>query len=432
MKVESQKIGPCKVKLLVNAGPDETREDYNAVIKIFDEKGRVPGFRPGKVPRAVLLRTFQKQIKEEVITRLIRKLYRQAVDEQKLKVSALTSVGDELFTPETGISFSMVVDTKPEFDLPKYTKLPVTFEDPVVTDEQVQEQIQHLRKAFAKFEDAGEGYAVADGDLVCMNFSGTIDGKPISEVEPKAAPISEAKDFWLQVEEDRFIPEVVEAIKGLSVGGKADVKAKFPKEHPLPGLAGKKALYSVEITKIRQCVFPSDEELLTQMKAESMEKLKEDHRASLQENAERAEKARREQSVVETLLKKTGDFDLPDSEVNEEVRLTLDRMLSEAQYRGLTREDLEKNRSTIIESATKIAKNQLRTRYLLLAVAEAEKLTVTDAELDEKIALFAADLKQTPEQLKAALEKNGRMELLKEQVLSEKAMAFMLDAAKAK
>ena len=66
MKVESQKIGPCKVKLLVNAGPDETREDYNAVIKIFDEKGRVPGFRPGKVPRAVLLRTFQKQIKEEI------------------------------------------------------------------------------------------------------------------------------------------------------------------------------------------------------------------------------------------------------------------------------------------------------------------------------------------------------------------------------
>ncbi|MBP5320417.1 MAG: trigger factor [Kiritimatiellae bacterium] len=432
MNVELQKIGPCKVKLLIKAEADETRKEYEDVVKIFEKQGRVPGFRPGKVPRAVILRSFQKGIKEEVTSRLIRTFYKQAVDEQKLKISAIVNVGDVLFTPETGITFTMVCDVKPEFEVPKYTKLPITFEEPAVTDDQIQEQIQHLRKAFAKFEDAGEGYKIVDGDLVCMDFTGTIDGKPIGEVEPKAAPLSAATDFWLQVEEDRFVPEVVDAIKGMSVGEKTEVKAKFPKEHPLPGLAGKKALYTVEIKKIRQCVFPTDEELLKQMKVESMEKLIESRRASMLESAIQAEKQRREQSVIETLLKKTGEFDLPDAEVNEEVRLTLDRILGQAQYRGLTREDLEKNRESIIASATTIAKTQLRSRYVLTAIAEAEKITATEEEQNARIAMYAAQMNKTHEQLKALLEKNGRMDALQEEILTEKAMAFILDSAKAK
>ena len=141
------------------------------------------------------------------------------------------------------------------------------------------------------------------------------------------------------------------------------------------------------------------------------------------------EKQRREQTIVEFLLKKT-EFDLPESQVSEEINSTLDRMMNEAHYRGLTREDLEKNREAIIENASDSAKRQLRLRYILGRIAEQEGIELTDAEVDQKIATLAADFRMKPEQLRAQIEKNERMGLLRSQIRDEKTLRFLLDEAK--
>ena len=429
MKVDTQHVGPCKVKVVVKAEAEETRPDYEEVIKSFMRHGRVPGFRQGKVPREIIKRDFHKEISEEVHGRLIRSLYKKAVEQEKIKMVSLLDVGDVLFSPETGITFSMMLDIQPDFELPKYKKIPVTFEDPAVTEEQVDEHIGRLRKAFAKFEEAAAGAEISGGDLVSIDFAGLVDGQPVRELAAEAKAISEGTDFWLQVEEDRFLPEIVDALKGMKAGESKEVKFKFDKEQPLEALRGKKATYSVTVKTVRKCVLPSDEELLKQVKLESVEGLREHTRTNLLESAQQAEKNRREQTVIEFLLKK-ADFDLPESQVSEEISATLDRMANEAHYRGLKREDLEKNREAIIENATATAKRQLRLRNVLGHIAEQEKVEVTEAEVDQKIVELSSEFRMKPEQLRAQITKNGRMETLRNQIRDEKTMRLLMDEAK--
>jgi trigger factor len=429
MKVDTQNIGPCKVRVVVKAEADETRKEYEAVMKTFMGQGRVPGFRPGKVPREVIKREFHKEITEEIEGRLFRALYKPALDQGQVKMVALADVGGMLFSPETGITFTMTVDTEPSFDLPKYKKIPVVFKDPAVTEEQVDDQIDRLRKAFAKFEEASPEHGIEAGDLVSIDFAGLIDGQPVHALAEAAKPISEGADFWVQVEEGRFLPEIIDALKGMKAGEAKAINLTFDKEYPLEALRGKKAEYSVTVKAVRMRLPSQDGELLEQVKLESIEKLREQTRARLQEAAEQAEKHHREQTVIEFLLKKS-DFDLPESQVSDEINTTLDRMMNEAQYRGLTREDLEKNREAIIENATTSAKRQLRLRYILGRIAEQEGVAVSDEDVDRKIASLAEEFRSKPEQLRAQIEKNGRMGLLRAQLRDEKMLNRLLDEAK--
>ena len=429
MKVESKVVGSCKVKVFVKAEADETRKEYEDVLKLFMKNGRVTGFRQGKAPREIIKRDFHKEITEEVQGRLFRALYRKALEQKKIDMVAVLDVGDMLFSPETGISFSMTVDVRPEFDLPKYKKIPITFEDPAVTEGQVEEQIVRLREAFAKFEEAPAGHEIGQGDLVSIDFAGKIGGQPVKEVAPEAKAISEGTGFWLQVEEGRFLPEIVQALKGMKAGEAAEVAVTFDTGHPVAALRGKEAVYQVTVKAARMRVLPKDEEMFTQMKVESMEKLREQTRAGMLESANQAERQRREQMVIEFLLKKT-DFELPESQVAEEINVTLDRMMSEAHYRGLTREDLEKNRGQIIENATAAAKRQLRLRYILGSIAGKEGITVTDEEVSRKIAEMSVEMRLTAEKLRAQIEKNGRMDMLREQIRDGKTVRFLLDEAK--
>jgi len=429
MKVDTQSVGPCKVKVIVKAEADETRHDYEEVMKSFLQHGRVPGFRQGKVPREIIKRDFHKEITEEVQGRLFRTFYRQAIEQEKIKLVSLRDVGDMIFSPETGITFAMTLDVQPEFELPKYKKIPVTFEDTVVTEEQVDEHLDRLRKAFAKFEESQAGHGIEAGDLVSIDFTGLIDGQPVKEVAPEAKSISEGTDFWIQVEEDRFLPEIVNAIKGMKAGEATEVKFKFDKDQAVAALRGKKAVYSVTVKTVRMRVLPKDDDLLAQVKVESMEKLREQTRANLAESGQQAERQRREQTAIDFLLKKT-DFELPESQVSDEINTTLDRMMNEAHYRGLTREDLEKNREAIIENATASAKRQLRIRYVLGRIAELEKITLTDEEVDQKIAELSVDFRMKPEQLRAQIEKNERMDTLRSQIRDEKTLRYLLDEAK--
>ena len=332
MKVDTQNVGPCKVKLIVKAEADETRNDYDEVLKVFMREGRVHGFRPGKVPREIIKREFHSQIMEEVQRRLFQAFYKPALEQAGVKMVALRDIDNVLFSPETGITFTMTVDAEPEFDLPKYKKIPVTFDEPTVTEEQVDEQLDQLRKAFAKFEEAAPEYAIAAGDLVSIDFTGLVDDQPIHTLAEEAKPISEGTGFWVQIEEGRFVQEVLDALVGVKVGETQEVKVKFPKDHPIEALRGKKAVYTVTPKLVRTRQVAEDAELLAQFKLETLDQLRDQTRKRMLEAAVQAEEQRRRDTVVEFLLKK-AEFDLPESLVADEINAVLDTVVNEAHYR---------------------------------------------------------------------------------------------------
>ena len=387
MKTDTKKMDKCQVKLVVTLDADEAKACIKEVEKAFVREARLPGFRPGKAPIELIRKNFAGQIKEETGRTMLRKHYADAVKAEGLSEIALADVQD-LKCDENGGEFTAIVEVKPEFKLPTYKGLKIAPANVKVEDAAVAEQIERLRAAYAKFEDAKEGEAVADGDFVQIDYSGTVDGKPILEIAPDAKIVASGAGFWTQVEEGRFLPEILEAVKGMKAGEtKAEVKAKFDKESAPEPLKGKKAVYSVTLKSFRRRILPTDAEFAEKAKAESVEALTKTIRESMEKQAVEQESARRENDAVEMLLKKV-DFDVPQSQVHRAMDGYLNQLAQRAQYAGLTAEYFEKNRDKILKDAEDNATKQVRLWYIISAIAEAEKIEASDEERGKKVMEF--------------------------------------------
>ena len=430
MKVEKKTAEKCTVNLIVKAEADEVAETYKTVLNKYVRNVRIPGFRPGKAPLQIVKQHFGDDITNEVKSACFRKFYPEAVKESGVDAIGLLNVTDVLFTPETGITFTAVVEVKPEFKLPKYKKISIDKLDVKVTDKQVEDRVEGLRKAYAKYEDAKEGAVVAEGDFVQIDYSGTVDGRPVLEVAPEAKAVAGATGFWLQVEEGRFLPEVLEALKGMKAGeSKSGVKVKFPKDAAPEPLKGKSAEYEFTVKAFRSRMLPDDEALVKDAGAESMEKLREDVKAKMVADETRAEENRRQEYAIDQLLKK-ADFDVPESQVRNETSANLDRFARQAQYSGLDADYVKSQREEILAQAEEQAVRQVRLAYILAGIAKEENIEVTEEDVSARIAAIAEANHKKPEEVREAIDKAGDMGGLKEQLRAEKALKFVVDESK--
>ncbi|MBQ8126399.1 MAG: trigger factor [Kiritimatiellae bacterium] len=387
MKTTNKKLGNCQVELTVTLDADETKAIVKDVEKAFVREAKLPGFRPGKVPIELIRKEFAQGLKQETDRAIFQRNIAAAVKDAALDEVAIADVKDITFNAE-GASFVATIDVKPVFKLPAYKGLKIEKKDTAVSDETVQDHLNRLRMAYAKYEDAKEGEAVSEGDFVQIDYAGTVGGKPILEIAPDAKIVANGTGFWTQVEEGRFLPEILDAVKGMKAGEtKEGVKATFDKEAAPEGLKGAKALYTVTLKSFRRRILPTDAEFIEKAKAESLEKLAATVREQLEKQATEQEAVRRENEAVELLLKK-ADFDVPPSQVRRATDGYLQQLAERAQYSGLNAEYFEKNRDKIMKDAEESATKQVRLWYLIDAIAEAEKIEAKDEEKGKKVIDF--------------------------------------------
>ena len=385
MKVEHKtEKNPCVISLTVKADAEEIRGEAKKVLNGFVREAQIPGFRKGKVPVELIRRNFEKELKQETEGACFRAFYPKAVEESKLKVIALEGVSEMKLDEDSGMEFTALVEVRPEYKLPKYKGLPIAQKDAKVEDSAVDEQLENMRKMFAKYEDAKEGDSSGEGDFVQFDYKGTLDGKPLSEVVPEQKAVCEAEGFWTQVEEGRFLPEILEALKGMKAGDESKgVKVKFPKDAAPDALKGKTAMYDLKVSMIRKRVLPDDKELAESAKVEGIDKLRADIRERLEKQATEAEVANRKNQAIELLLKKT-DFDVPPSLVQRQTEAYLGQLAQQMQYAGVTSDYIEQNREKILKDAAEHAERQVRLSYILLDIADAEKIEVEEKDEDKK------------------------------------------------
>lgn len=387
MKTSSKLKENCQVELSVTLDAGEMGEIVKGVERVFLREAQLPGFRKGKVPLPLIRKEFASGLKDEVQRAMLREKYAEAVKAEALDELGLIGLKEATYD-EAGGSFVALLETKPKFKLPTYKGLKVEARDVKVSDEQVNEQLERLRVAYAKYEDAKEGETVADGDFVQIDYAGTVGGKPILEINPEAKVVAEGKGFWTQVEEGRFLPEILDAVKGMKAGeSKEGIKAKFDKDAAPEGLKGAKAVYSLTLKTFRRRILPDDAAFAEKAKAESYEKLVATVRESLEKAAVEQESARRENEAVELLMKKV-DFDVPRSQVLRAEDGFLREFEQRAQYSGLDASYFEKNRDKIMKDAEEAATRQVRLWYVIKAIADAEKIEAKDDELGKKVVEF--------------------------------------------
>ncbi len=390
MKTTSKKLDKCQVELKVSVDAEAMKAIVKDVEKAFVREAKIPGFRPGKVPVELIRKEFAQGLKQETERALFQKNIGEAIKAEKIEEIAIADVKDLVCGAEGG-SFTAIVEVKPEFKVPSYTGLKVEFRDTTVSDEVVKEQMDRLRAAYAKYEDAKDGETVQDGDFVQIDYSGAVDGKPIAEINPEAKIVAAGTGFWTQVEEGRFLPEILDAVKGMKAGETKDgIKAKFDKDAAPEGLKGAKAVYTVTLKAFRRRVLPTDVELVEKTKSESIEKLTETVRGQLEKQTVEQERIRRENEAVELLMKKV-DFDVPGSQVRRAMDGYLQQLAERAQYSGLNAEYFEKNREQIMKDAEDAATKQVRLWYVIEAIAKAENIEAKDEELGKKVVEFVLE-----------------------------------------
>lgn len=435
MKFETKESSPCVMALSVKAEADETKAPYQKVLNVFMREASIPGFRKGKVPLNIIKQKFQQEIAHECQQACFSEFYPKALKESGLDAVNLQNVTDVLFTPETGFSCTALVEVKPTFDLPKYKKLAIKAGDATVTDEQVTERVESFRKAFAKFEDAKEGDAIAEGDFVQFDYAGALDDKvktPLAEVAPDQKAVCGATGFWTQLEEGRFLPEILDALKGMKAGEtKDDVKVKFPKDNAPEALKGKKCVYTVTVKGFRRRTLPDDATFAADAKAESLDALRAQIREQMEKDAAAAELENRKGQAIELLLKK-ADFAVPPSLVQRQIQSYLQDLAQRAQYSGMSADYIEQNRDKILADAEANAVRQVRLSYILLGIAKAENIEATDADVNAGLEKMAAGSngKTTAADLLKQLQEHDQVDLYKEQLRAEKAIDLILSEAK--
>ena len=432
MNVEKKADEGCVVKLIVKATAAEIADECKKVLNAFLREAAIPGFRKGKVPLDVIRQKFADGIKQESEQACFRKLYPEALKESGIEPIDLAGVTDVILDPATGFSFTALVEVRPEFSLPKYKKLSIKAGDTTVKEDAVEQQLEQFRTAFAKYEDAKEGETIGDGDFVNFDYKGQLNGQPLSEIVPDQKAVCGAEGFWTQIEDGRFLPEILAALKGMKAGeSKQEIVVKFPKDAAPDALKGKSCDYEITVKSFRRRVLPDDKTFLENAKAESLDALRKDIRERLEKQAIAADLDNRRNQAVELLLKK-ADFDVPASLVRSQTQNYLQDLAQRAQYAGLSADYIEQNRDKILADAENHAVQQVRLSYILEGIAKAEAIELSDEDIEKGLDKIAAAQREstTAADVRKRFEENGTFNAFKDQLKAEKAIDLVLAEAK--
>lgn len=430
MNVEVEKLPNCITTLRVEVPQDKVTGAWEDATNQYVRHASIPGYRPGKAPRTVIASRFKKQIREEVEKKLLAESYREAVAENSLRVLQVSEVEDVELDQEKGMSFTATLVTAPEFELPDYKSLNVERPSSEVTDAEIDEAINNLREQRADFKDL-EGRPLAMGDYAVIDYEGTLDGKRIDEVVPKAGkPLTENKDFWLKMTPEAFFPGFAEQLVGASVGDTRSFDLPVPADFPIEDLKGKTLHYDVTIKGLKEQVLPelNDEFAASIAKDKTMAELRDLARQEL--SGQKLQDAEREQkNAIVAQLVAAVECELPENLVQHETRRILNEIVRENQTRGISDEVLQENKVNLVETAGRNARERLKGNFILLRIAETEKIRVTEEELKRRILLMSMRYQTTPEKLMKELRENDALDQVREEILTGKVLDFLASGA---
>jgi trigger factor len=428
MNVTVENLAPCKKLVRIEIEAPDVDAAFESMMKDFQRQVSLPGFRPGKAPREMVLKKYDKDIHDEVKKKLIPDAYRKAVEQQKLDVVGYPDIEEIQFGRGQALQFAATIETTPEIQLPEYKGLPAKREVASVTEADIERALTLLRERQTDFKTVTR--LVQAGDVVVVNYIGTCNGKPIIEIAPAAKSLTEAKNFWINVEPNSFIPGFGVQLVGAQAGEKRTVNVDFPTDFVTPELAGQKGVYEVEVVEVKEKALPAlDEAFAKAYGAENLEKLREGVRIDLQNELTFKQNKSIRNQLMRALLDRVN-FELPESVLTQETRNVVYDIVRENQQRGVARELIEQQKEQIYSVASHSAKDRVKAAYLMQKIAEQEDIKVAQTEVAARIQHLATMYQITPEKfLKDLQKRNGLIEIY-DQIMNEKVVDFLQQNAK--
>jgi trigger factor len=430
MNVEVETLPNCIASLHIELPPEVVTKEWNEVVKTFRQAVRIPGFRPGKAPQNVVEAKFRKEIQEELTKKLVSETTREAIREKGLKVLSISDVDPVEFTPERSMKFTATLITSPEFELPEYKGVAVRVPSEEVAPEDVDKWLQSLRERQATFSDV-EGRALELNDFAVIDFATSLEGKLLQEVEPKAPKILQGRnDFWVKLDEQTLLKGFSEHLVGMTPNEAREFDVQVPGDYPIGTLANQVLHFNVTLKAIKSMQLPElTEEFASQIEPGlTLEQLKKRIEEQIRVEKKRRIEILKQNQILDYLASRV-ECELPQSYVKEETRRIMSEIVQQNQLRGVSEEVLRENQKDIISTATRNARERLKTNFILNRIAEKEGIEVEPEEVRARVRVMANQYRVKYEKMMSDLDEKHVLGQVREEVLMGKVLDFLTSSA---
>ena len=413
----------CKREIFIEIPTDVLAKETASVVTQFQRVARIPGFRKGRVPASLVQRHFKRDIRSELVQTLLPRFFESAVKESRFTVVGQPRFEELKFEEGQPLTCKASFEVAPEFQLGEYKGLEVEGESAQVTDEDVDKALEELRQSAATYEDV-QGRAAQDDDYVMVTYQGR-DTK-----EPESAPI-ESRNAVVHLGGKGTVAAFTENLRGTSPGEKREFEVTYPEDYPQKSLAGKILRYAVTVESIKRKVPPPlDDEMA---KSVSEAGTLADLRSKVREGMEKSKARQAEHKVQAKLLAgliERHEFPVPEILIEAQLDRKMESFISQLLAQRIDPRTTQIDWRKIREEARPDAEKDVRGSMILERIADAEKLEVSEEEVDELIRETAEERREPAAALKTRLTREGGLDRIKSTRRNHKALELIYREAK--
>ena len=425
MSVQVENLEKNMAKLTIEVPAEELEKALEKAYQKQKKNISVPGFRKGKVPRAMVEKMYGPAVfYEDAVNSLVPEEYSKAAEESKLDIVSRPEINVEQIEKGKAFIFTATVAVKPEVTLGEYKGLEVAKADTTVTDEEVEVELKKEQEKNARTINV-EDRPAADGDTVTLDFEGSVDGVPFDG--------GAGKDYPLTLGSHSFIPGFEEQLVGAALEEEKEVNVTFPEDYQAEELAGKAAVFKCKVNGIKVKELPAVDDEFAQEVSEfdTLDEYKADIKAKLLKEKEDEAARAKEDAVIGKIIE-GAKMEIPDAMVEYQTRQMLDEFAQRIQSQGISLDQYFQftglTEEKYMEEMKPRALQNIQSRLVLEAVAQAENLVAEEADIEEEIKKMADMYKMEADKIKELLGER-QMEEMKKDIAVQKAAKLVAEAA---
>jgi trigger factor len=428
LTTSTKDLGDSRVRVDVEVAPEALERELNTAAAALGRELKIPGFRKGKVPPAVVIRRVGRDaVLDEAVRRALPSWYEEAVSD-----AGIATVGDPKLDlpdlPEQGspLAFSIEVSVRPDAQLGDYRGLEVGRREATVPDEEVDAEIERLRESVASLENVDR--PAGEGDFAVLDFVGTVDGEPFEG--------GDARGYLLEIGSGRLVEGFEDQITGAKAGEEREVRVTFPDDYRAEHLAGKDAVFATTVKEVKEKELPElDDEFAAEAGGfDTLDELRSDIESKLRDAQERAIDNEFREAVVDAAVAESK-IDVGKDLVHAKAHEMWENTARRLQRQGLDPQQYlqfaGKGEHELIEEAEPEAETALKREAVLAAIVDAEGIEVSDDELLDSLRQTAAGA--SDKEIQKAFDRmkeQGRDDLLREDIAMRKAVDLLVEEAK--
>jgi trigger factor len=418
MQITVNEVGGLTRKLKIVLPKEEVNKELDAGFQKVKKDANIKGFRRGKVPRHILEKTYGQQVKAEVAEKLVQATYFDAIEKEKLDVVAHPEIKEPVFEDDGSFSYEAEVDTRPQFELNEYKGLEIEKQEISVTDEEIDSEVERLRKEIAPLRNI-EDRAAQVSDIAIVDFDGFHDGEQMKEVHGENVNVDIGTGHHGQEFENGLV--------GMKKGEESSVEVNFTADSPNPMMAGKKIEFKINVKDIKERVLPDlDDEFAKDVGAEfdTLTALRDNVREKILAEKEQARSGDLLDKIMQKLVE-ANEFEVPARLVQYEINEYIKQTEETLKRGGLTLESAGVNRAEAEERYRDTAVKRVRGDFILKKIAEMEDIKVLDEDMNNGFARIAKQYNMTVPEVQGYFKSRDDMLPFIGELLNEKILNFL-------